>query len=284
MATDAELLEQLRSIVNSSGSGGGPGSGDPLAQPAISGSKYRMNINGTPVEFDNQQAAEESITQWGRSMQQEKAQLQAEIDRIKAQQTQAIQNQPSQPQQQGSGFDKKRYFEMLENDPITANRYLMSYQMFGQEVPNVDPLQLIGTNVLSQANTLNDIRLSQHFQGRLDLNNPQVRQAIDQERQRTGKPNTVDGWEDTYNRMVVQGRLPHPAQVEAARQEAMRNVVPIRQGLPATGATSGAQEDSEVLQNMRAMVYQIESDPTLTANQKLQKIEQFENAIRSRTA
>lgn len=273
---DEQLLNQLRQIqaeVETPAT-----SGDPLAAPAV-GSKLRFNLGGQPMEFESQQQFEQNFAKWQSEIAAERQRMAAELEAARRQAAaaqQVPQQQTEQPTQQ-SKFNNKKYFELLEQDPMAADTYLQQFKMFGREIPGVDPTQLIGTMLLNQSNEVVDLRLAQQFQGRLNWNDPQVRRAMDAERERLGKPKTPEGYEDTWARMVVAGQVPSPAQLQAMREQAA-GVTPIRQGLPSTGPSSTGPVSNDE-QNMIDTFYRIEADPSLTPQQKLDKFAQFRSRL-----
>lgn len=272
---DEQLLNQLRQIqadVETPAT-----SGDPLAAPAV-GSKLRFNLGGQPMEFESQQQFEQNFAKWQSEIAAERQRMAAELEAARRQAAAAQQVPQQQAEQPAQGkFSKKKYFELLEEDPMAAATYLDNYRMFGREMPGVDPTQLVGTMLLNQSNEVVDLRLAQQFQGRLNWNDPQVRRAMDAERERLGKPKTPEGYEDTWARMVVAGQVMSPAQLQAMREQAA-GVTPIRQGLPSTGPSSTGPVSNDE-QNMIDTFYRIEADPSLTPQQKLDKFAQFRSRL-----
>ena len=134
----------------------------------------------------------------------EREALKQQLESIQAQMVQA-----NQPKPDPNGFDKQRYFELLNNDPVMAQNYVDAHR-FGLG----DPSQVPGyfTNMANSISVMEGQMLAGQFLQRHD-DFPQSAESAKAVReqfqvlQQQGYPATADTMDMAYQQLVNAGRI-----------------------------------------------------------------------------
>lgn len=125
---------------------------------------------------------------------------------------------PTVEPQSGPAFSPERYVELIKQDPVAANEYLLSYQIFGGAVENPSAVMrdmMLKTEQMSRTMAAMTFK-SAHPEY---VATPQNAQIIDAMRQQLGLSYDADGLEAAYATAVARGMIKpnfqQPAQEQA---------------------------------------------------------------------
>lgn len=141
------------------------------------------------------------------ALKQERAEREALRQQLEAMQSQIAQAQ--QPKAEPGSFDKSKYFELLNNDPLMAQNYVDAYR-FGLGDPSQVPAYF--SNMANSISVVEGQMLAGQFLQRHDdfPQDPESARAVREQfqtLQRQGYPQTVETMDMAYQQLVTAGRI-----------------------------------------------------------------------------
>jgi len=179
----------------------------------------KFTIHGKDFQFANQEEASRAIEEALMQTREMTAQELAAVNQSQSQQQSNTQNAPV--------FDRKRFAELVDQDPSRGIEYAMSQIIFGQDVPNAGAVirqQLAEVNRLKQLNAVSTFRSTvPDFRG-----TPEEIQATERMRQEMNLPtDNPMAWEAAYAMAKHRGMIPQQQQQQTQQtQQQSGPVVP----------------------------------------------------------
>lgn len=176
-------------------------------------------------EWTSQQEAEAAALRKFQEQEQRIRELEAAQQTARPQPQQAA--VPGTPKQ----LDQQKYFKLLTEDPIAANKMLLRATLFGDPDAELDPVPVLQQSVVAgfqaQAKIAELELRSNHPE--VPWHDPKVMQLIDQTCGQINMPTNAIGRERAVERLQAYGMLPSRANFEQMRQQQMQQAAPQQQ-------------------------------------------------------